>query len=678
MHFCKIFYDWRISGKVRIFWENLSYTSFLCTFLSYQIDMFTINGVVPIIMTWITFYATKLKDKHFIQIYEWNYTFASFQTTQTNAKHLQYKNRILLFKRDQRSCYSPIKKPQEEAVQERLCLTHNRPRKFFYQTKDSLAGPYELGVTFTSKCEKLSHCFDNVCTVIPYEVFRSIKIWHPRVHALVLYNCNSDNRFSKTACQIHLEFHKVDNKTNHMKYRNMLISCKRFTPLNPWKFGGGHSTPSCSKTCKRSTSPPRNHIYSWDNKTNQMKCSELSYLSLKKNRFRYSCFADDCLKWYSPLDGIYRHHCYWYKRSTISTNAFEANRLCAEDGHGLAPYIDTKQYNYVEGLRPNGAGETFIGVMDVAVEDTWTHLDGSSIANNDFWSTFWFDADLRLNQPNGGTDQNCAVINKRSFRLPNKTQDKSCTTVFRDEMLCYKKVNCLKWNSTADQVYREHCYWFTNKPSSLTSWTIVDAMNKCRDDGGYLAPLIDDLNYQFIRDDVLSTVFSLKSTQVWIGTHSIIGSPSNWNNDPAFVSLLSPSSSSEKCVVIDSNQIQSWEPCNTNSSALTGAVCFKHGLAGDIPLISPEPITCEPEISSVNINSTTVEELKRILFIDPEHTNAYKLTKISVYEDRPVAKAIGGVGVAILISVILFIVLLDCQRMEQCISKKKTNTSTNM
>ncbi|CAG2199304.1 unnamed protein product [Mytilus edulis] len=217
--------------------------------------------------------------------------------------------------------------------------------------------------------------------------------------------------------------------------------------------------------------------------------------------------------------------------------------------------------------------------MDVAVEDTWTHLDGTSIANNDFWSTFWVDAVSTNTQPNGGSGQNCAVINSRNVPFPNKTQDKLCLNYPKDEMLCYKKVvNCLNWTSSADQMYREHCYWFTSKPLSISSWTIVDAMVKCQEDGGYIASLIDDQNYQFIKNDVLGTVFSLKSTQVWLGTHSIIGSPSNWNNDPAFVSLLSPSSSSEKCVVIDSNQIQSWIPCNTNSSALTGAVCFKHGL----------------------------------------------------------------------------------------------------
>ncbi|XP_063448520.1 uncharacterized protein LOC134728052 [Mytilus trossulus] len=370
----------------------------------------------------------------------------------------------------------------------------------------------------------------------------------------------------------------------------------------------------------------------------------------------FSCFDVDCLKWYSSLDGIYRHHCYWYKRSTNLINAFEANRLCAENGHGLAPYIDIEQYNFMEELRPSDAGETFIGVMDVAEEDTWTHLDGSSITNNDFWSTFWVEADLRYQQPNGGSDQNCAAINSKSYNVQNKTQDKSCTNIFLDEMLCYKKEeNCLKWNSTADQQYREHCYWFTSKPSSLTSWTIVDAMNQCRNNGGYLAPIIDNQNYKFIMNDVLSTVFLIKSTQVWLGTHSITGSPSNWNNDPSFVTSLLQSSYSEKCVVINSNLIQSWIPCKTNSSALTGAVCFKHESCG------------------LDMNPTTVEKLRRVLLIDPDDTNAYKLTKISVYEDRPTAKAIGYVGVVVLIAVVVLIVLLDCQRTEQSISKNKTS-----
>ncbi|CAG2221969.1 unnamed protein product [Mytilus edulis] len=181
-------------------------------------------------------------------------------------------------------------------------------------------------------------------------------------------------------------------------------------------------------------------------------------------------------------------------------------------------------------------------------------------------------------------------------------------------------------------MYREHCYWFTSRPSSLSSWTIVDALDKCREDGGYLAPLIDYQNYQFIKDDVLRTIKKYSSL-AWYPFDDEF--PSNWNNEPSFVTLLLPSSSR------------------------------------DIPLITPEPKICEPDISNVNINSTTVEELKRVLFIDPEQTNAYKLTKISVYEDRPVAKAIGGVGVAILISVILFIVLLDCQRLEQCITKRR-------
>lgn len=44
---------------------------------------------------------------------------------------------------------------------------------------------------------------------------------------------------------------------------------------------------------------------------------------------------------------------------------------------------------------------------------------------------------------------------------------------------------------------------------------------------------------------------------------------------------------------------------------------------------------------------------------------------MSVYEDRPIAKAIGSVGVAVLISVIIFIIVLDCQRIQQCFFKKE-------
>lgn len=74
----------------------------------------------------------------------------------------------------------------------------------------------------------------------------------------------------------------------------------------------------------------------------------------------------------------------------------------------------------------------------------------------------------------------------------------------------------------------------------------------------------------------------IKSTRVWLGTHSMMGSPSNWNNDRYFVKSLSPRPFSEKCVVIGPNLIQSWLPCNTNSFALTEAVCVKYGLGKTI------------------------------------------------------------------------------------------------
>lgn len=72
-------------------------------------------------------------------------------------------------------------------------------------------------------------------------------------------------------------------------------------------------------------------------------------------------------------------------------------------------------------------------MMDVAVDGLWTHLDGSSIVNNDFISTF------STNQPNGGESQNCVVINSKSHSFSNKTQDKQCTTYRKNDMLCYKK-----------------------------------------------------------------------------------------------------------------------------------------------------------------------------------------------------------------------------------------------
>ena len=48
---------------------------------------------------------------------------------------------------------------------------------------------------------------------------------------------------------------------------------------------------------------------------------------------------------------------------------------------------------------------------------------------------------------------------------------------------------------------------------------------------------------------------------------------------------------------------------------------------------------------------------------------AFRISKISVYEDRPTAKSIGFLGIALLAGFIAFIVILDCQRLEQCCRK---------
>ena len=50
--------------------------------------------------------------------------------------------------------------------------------------------------------------------------------------------------------------------------------------------------------------------------------------------------------------------------------------------------------------------------------------------------------------------------------------------------------------------------------------------------------------------------------------------------------------------------------------------------------------------------------------------SAYRMSKISVYEDRPVAKTLGFVGVAIMSGFFLFIVILDCVRVGQSNKKK--------
>ena len=71
------------------------------------------------------------------------------------------------------------------------------------------------------------------------------------------------------------------------------------------------------------------------------------------------------------------------------------------------------------------------------MEDTWVNFDGTAIAGNGFILTM---TEYPLNQPNGGTSQNCALINAYPGYVPfvpQKTQDKSCSTYYSTDMLCY-------------------------------------------------------------------------------------------------------------------------------------------------------------------------------------------------------------------------------------------------
>lgn len=73
----------------------------------------------------------------------------------------------------------------------------------------------------------------------------------------------------------------------------------------------------------------------------------------------------------------------------------------------------------------------------------------------------------------------------------------------------------------------------------------------------------------------------LKNTQVWLGSHFIMGPPANWNNDPSmgtFMTQLQSTFLTGNCLVIDSNLNHVRISCNTNNDKLTGAVCFKHVL----------------------------------------------------------------------------------------------------
>ncbi|XP_052704032.1 uncharacterized protein LOC128180181 [Crassostrea angulata] len=375
-----------------------------------------------------------------------------------------------------------------------------------------------------------------------------------------------------------------------------------------------------------------------------------------------------CLEWISSADGRYRRHCYSFIRSPSPMNTLEADDYCRlTTGGRLAPYIDSFQYNHLLSLRPADAATTFIGTNDIALEDTWVNFDGTPIHNNGFIYTM---TNYPVDQPNGGAGQNCAVINAKpgdATYIPSETQDKSCTTHSSTDMLCYNEEytgQCLSWTSTADSKYRSHCYWLTSTPGGATDWRVTDAMTKCQCEGGQLAPVIDDLQFAFLTN-LLSTISGTTgvATSAWFSNHNIKGTPANWNGDPSTASFSSTPPAGEYCFLTSTGGTQTWQPCSyTDIANINGAICYTEALAAPVPVTS-------------NVSAMTIEERKKELTIDPKETNAFKLSKISVYEDRPTAKGIGILGIALLGSFFAFIIVLDCQRLEQFCSRKTDSTS---
>uniref|UniRef100_K1PNZ0 Uncharacterized protein n=1 Tax=Magallana gigas TaxID=29159 RepID=K1PNZ0_MAGGI len=207
-----------------------------------------------------------------------------------------------------------------------------------------------------------------------------------------------------------------------------------------------------------------------------------------------------CLTWTSSADDIIRSHCYWYVELSKAVSFFEADDICASNGGRLAPFVDSWQYSIIENMRPYTTPDTFIGVIDIGKENTWTQLDGTKI-DSSFTNTF----DLNNNQPNGGKSQNCIVMDMEPHHYfrPDKTQDKSCFSSFKTTaMICYadKKEFCYIWMSVNDGKLREHCYWLTTKPRSSSRWNFIDALSRCTAEGGTLAPAIDEMQLAFIRE----------------------------------------------------------------------------------------------------------------------------------------------------------------------------------
>ncbi|XP_078311518.1 uncharacterized protein LOC144617612 [Crassostrea virginica] len=416
------------------------------------------------------------------------------------------------------------------------------------------------------------------------------------------------------------------------------------------------------------------------------------------NAFLISDVTTTCLRWMSSADDVYRSHCYWYEELNIDVSFFEADDHCASHGGRLAPFVDTWQYAIIENMRPTVTPETFLGVIDIGCEDTWTQLDGTVI-DSSFTSTF----DLNNNQPNGGTSQNCIVIDMEphSYFRPDKTQDKSCFSDYKtNAMLCYIDTNefCFGWTSLGDGIFREHCYWMTTKPRTSNSWNVVDALSRCRTEGGTLAPAIDNVQMDFIKSSLTDIFLSpnVTSTGVWMGAHTIRGKEWNWNNDPNFLSTSLGLTTPEKCMRLKKDTLTAaYVNCRSDYTGVLGAVCYKYVpgiLQNTTPMTSspssttttPSPTTTTTMTTTTTtmttttttteatttasggsgqLNLTALEQMKLDLTVDPKDTSAFKSTLISAPDDRFASKCLGYSGVAIISGIFVTILFLDCKVM---------------
>uniref|UniRef100_A0A8W8IHD8 C-type lectin domain-containing protein n=1 Tax=Magallana gigas TaxID=29159 RepID=A0A8W8IHD8_MAGGI len=329
-----------------------------------------------------------------------------------------------------------------------------------------------------------------------------------------------------------------------------------------------------------------------------------------------------CLTWTSSADDVIRSHCYWYVELSKAVSFFEADDICASNGGRLAPFVDSWQYSIIENMRPytTSPNATCTGV--------WM---GSNTIRGYTWN--WNNDPNFLSIPLGNlTPEKC-------LRLKKDTLDAayiSCNSDLSDVRgaVCFRNATetpcCLEWISKGDGRYRRHCYWFERSSYLMGTFAADDYCARIAK-GGRLAPYIDSFQYNHLLSLRPADATTGMSTGAWFGVHNIKGTPANWNGNPSIASFASPPPAGEYCFMVSIDGAQTWRRCSyTDITVVYGAICYKQ---------------------------------------------AFKLSKISVYEDRPTAKGIGILGIVLLGSFFAFIIVLDCQRLENLCSRKTDATN---